>query len=157
MSAGDTDQKRDYCTINTDPSLTVPAVRMVVVAAVCRRDVASHRIYPVLAIQACNQHKFSRASDGQIVWDHMPPPSVAAAEEYGWEWDWSDIDYDYIIMDEDYDIGPATLPFDSNGVEWEAFVADWPAAEDEDRLRDEIAELLERARITAVRLTKDVP
>jgi hypothetical protein len=124
MSTADPDQKRDYCTVDADPSLAAPAVRMVLVAAVCRGEVASYQIYPVLAIQAFNRHKYSRVADGHDVRDLMPPPSVAAAEEYGWEWEWSEIDHDYLIYDEYYGFGPASLPLNCENAEWEVFVAD---------------------------------
>lgn len=132
------------CSVLESASICPPAARMVVVSAWANGDERKHEIYPVLAIQVATKHYYSRQKDGS---DPQRPPSPAHAEKYGWDWENTDTDYRFLI----YEPGLCGLSeaeqLDGANVVWSAFVADWPQAEDEQRLASEIAKLEEKAAV----------
>jgi hypothetical protein len=120
-------------------ALATPAARMVVVEA----GTDWHQIYPVLAIQAANEHHIYRRADDYESID--VPPTIDQVDESGWLHQTTGVDYDLIILDAEFGVTSARFALDADNVAWDVFLAPWSPAEDEDRLAVHVERLKREA------------
>lgn len=141
-------RKWEYAYLVTSSTLSVPAIRMVIVEAFAWKEKPEEPLqsdagfYPVIALESRLIHRYSK----RFVGNGMPPPHGADhAEmlEFGWHYEGQSLDVGAVYVPEAEAAIFSTLDeftFADN-CRWRVMVCQWDTSEDEQRLSKTMDEL----------------